>query len=157
MSIFSFECETYLADLLSSPLGHGFLTGTVTKDDLHPGDLRRHKAKLQDEVSPPRIYHTFPHLLIQIQHWAQNKKVIDTLTTLAAKKGITTAQLSLAWVFALGPRIVPIPGTSKATRVQENFAAVDVKFSEEELKEIDDALKFVGPRGRGVAGELLWA
>lgn len=72
---------------------------------------------------------------------------------------MTSAQLSLAWVSSLGANIVPIPGSSKATRVKENFAAAKIAFSDEELKEINDVLEkhpVKGGRYTPAAEKQLW-
>lgn len=65
-----------------------------------------------------------------------SNKIVDKLSMIAAKKGITPAQLSLAWVAAQGDDIIPIPGTKSIARLDENWASRDVKLTEEELKEI---------------------
>jgi len=123
-----------------SPLGRGFLTGKLKKEDLPEGDFRRHLDRFQDEAV---IY---------------NQKIVDALTRIAEKKGVSTAQISLAWVSSLG--VIPIPGSSKPSRVKENFAAANIELTNEELKEINDTLashevkgtrSFVGP-----VKERLW-
>lgn len=70
-----------------------------------------------------------------------NQVLVRSLGAVANKKGITTAQLSLAWVSALGPHIIPIPGSSKPERVRDNIATSDIKLTEEELAEISRVLK----------------
>lgn len=105
-----------------SPLGRGFLTGKLKREDLPEGDFRRNLSRFQDEAI------------------AHNQKIVDALTSIAEKKHVTSAQIALAWVSSLGPNIIPIPGSSKASRVKENLDAAKLKFTEEEMKEINDAL-----------------
>ncbi|KAF8323701.1 aldo/keto reductase [Clavulina sp. PMI_390] len=70
----------------------------------------------------------------------ENQKIVDTISMLAKKKGITNAQLCLAWVASLGPHVIPLPGSSNAARTAENFAAADIFFTPEEKAEIDAAV-----------------
>ncbi|KAG8939269.1 hypothetical protein FRC04_006733 [Tulasnella sp. 424] len=121
--------ELHIAVVAYCPLGRGFLTGQLKKEDLPEGDMRIPYARFQDEAI------------------AHNQKIVDALSSIAQKKGITTAQLSLAWVSALGPHIIPIPGSSKVHRVQENFAAGNVTLTEEEVESIKTAVEDVGVRG----------
>jgi aryl-alcohol dehydrogenase-like predicted oxidoreductase len=103
-----------------SPLGRGFLGGTVTrKDDLPVGDARRNLPRFSDEAI------------------AANLRIVDALRTIANEKGITPAQLALAWVIQAGT--VPIPGTTKPSRVEENAAAADVDLTPEDLARIEAA------------------
>jgi aryl-alcohol dehydrogenase-like predicted oxidoreductase len=103
-----------------SPLGRGFLGGAVTrKDDLPEGDARRSLPRFSDEAI------------------AANLRIVEALRAIADEKGITAAQLALAWVIRAGT--VPIPGTTKATRVQENAAAADVDLSVDDLARIEAA------------------
>jgi aryl-alcohol dehydrogenase-like predicted oxidoreductase len=71
---------------------------------------------------------------------AANKPFVDQITQLAEKKNATTAQLSLAWLLAQKPFIVPIPGTSKVKHPEENIDAAKLELSRADLKEIDNAL-----------------
>ncbi|KAG8939270.1 hypothetical protein FRC04_006734 [Tulasnella sp. 424] len=112
-----------------SPLGRGFLTGQLKKEDLPEGDIRLHFARFQDEAL------------------AHNQKIVDALAAIAEKKGLTNAQLCLAWVSNLGPQIVPIPGSSKVHRVQENFVGCNIKLSEEEVDSIKAAIEDIGVKG----------
>jgi len=125
-----------------SPLGRGFLTGKLKRDDLPEGDFRRNLSKFQKEAE------------------AHNQKIVDALEAIATKKHISTAQLSLAWVSSLGSNIVPLPGSSKASRVKENLDSAKVILTEEELKEINDALEkhtVMGDRYWGEASKKqLW-
>jgi aryl-alcohol dehydrogenase-like predicted oxidoreductase len=106
-----------------SPLGRGFLTGAITSlDDLADDDFRRHNPRFQGE------------------NFQKNLDVVATVQRLAAAKGITSAQLALAWVLAQRDDIIPIPGTRNAGRLAENVGALDVELSAAELAEIAAAL-----------------
>jgi aryl-alcohol dehydrogenase-like predicted oxidoreductase len=106
-----------------SPLGRGFLTGAVHKDTkFDASDLRNGHPRFLEE------------------NRAHNVAVVDALTVIATAKGITLAQLALAWVLAQKPWIVPIPGTRRLERLKENVAAVDVELTVADLRKIDDTL-----------------
>jgi aryl-alcohol dehydrogenase-like predicted oxidoreductase len=106
-----------------SPLGRGFLTGAIRSiDDLDEDDYRRFSPRFQGE------------------NFQRNLDLVARIQELAERKGCTPAQLALAWVLAQGDDIVPIPGTKKVARLEENAAAVDVELSEDELREIAEAL-----------------
>jgi aryl-alcohol dehydrogenase-like predicted oxidoreductase len=106
-----------------SPLGRGFLTGAIQSvDDLAQDDYRRTSPRFQGE------------------NFDRNLELVGTIGELAASKAVTPAQLALAWVLAQGEDIVPIPGTKRRARLEENAAAVDVELSDDELREIADAL-----------------
>jgi aryl-alcohol dehydrogenase-like predicted oxidoreductase len=106
-----------------SPLGRGFLAGAIHKDTkFDASDLRNGHPRFLDE------------------NREHNVAVVDALVAIAAAKGITPAQLALAWVLAQKPWIVPIPGTRRLARLQENIAAVDVELSDADLKEIERIL-----------------
>lgn len=103
-----------------SPLGRGFLTGAfATPDDFDADDYRRHSPRFQGE------------------NFARNLKLVDQVKQLAEEKGTTPAQLALAWVLAQGDDLVPIPGTKRRDRLDENLGALDVTLSEAELQAID--------------------
>jgi len=106
-----------------SPLGRGFLTGAIQSiDDLDEDDYRRFSPRFQGE------------------NFQRNLDLVTKIAELAADKAVTPAQLALAWVLSQGEDIVPIPGTKRRARLEENAAAVDVVLSDEELREIADAL-----------------
>jgi aryl-alcohol dehydrogenase-like predicted oxidoreductase len=106
-----------------SPLGRGFLTGAIQSiDDLDEDDYRRFSPRFQGE------------------NFQRNLDLVTKISELAADKAVTPAQLALAWVLSQGEDIVPIPGTKRRARLEENAAAVDVVLSDEELREIADAL-----------------
>jgi aryl-alcohol dehydrogenase-like predicted oxidoreductase len=106
-----------------SPLGRGFLTGTIQKDTQLPdSDWRKHAPRFQDE------------------NWKHNKNIVDTIERIAAEKKCTPAQLALAWVLARGEDIVPIPGTKKMKYIEENARAAEITLSENDLRSIDEAI-----------------
>jgi aryl-alcohol dehydrogenase-like predicted oxidoreductase len=113
-----------------SPLGRGFLSGAIKSvDDLADGDYRRTSPRFMGE------------------NFQRNLDLVAKIEELAAGKGVTPSQLALAWVLAQGDDIVPIPGTRRRSRLEENGAAIDVELSPAELIEIADALPPVsGPR-----------
>jgi aryl-alcohol dehydrogenase-like predicted oxidoreductase len=103
-----------------SPLGRGFLTGAITRpEDFDEDDFRRTNPRFQGE------------------NFMLNLQLVKQVETLAAEKGCTPAQLALAWVLAQGEDIVPIPGTRRRSRLDENLGALDVPLSKEELASID--------------------
>ncbi len=106
-----------------SPLGRGFLTGRIKSvEDLDPDDYRRNSPRFQGE------------------NFAQNLRLLDEVTALAAAKGCTPSQLALAWVLSRGRDVVPIPGTKRRKYLEENVAAIDVMLAPDELARIDRAL-----------------
>ncbi|MGW7422599.1 aldo/keto reductase [Streptomyces sp. NPDC054813] len=103
-----------------SPLGRGFLAGRFSSpDDLDANDWRR---------TGPRF--TGDNL-------EANLRLADKVKEIAAEKGVTPAQLALAWVLAQGEHIVPIPGTKRRTYLEQNAGAVDVELTKEDLARID--------------------
>lgn len=115
-----------------SPLGRGFLTGKLDKNTTFgENDNRADLPRFTKEAM------------------AANQVVIDYINELAIAKNATAAQIALAWVMAQKPWIVPIPGITKISRIHENIKAADIKFSDEEMKTINDALskiEIVGDR-----------
>lgn len=102
-----------------SPLGRGLLTGHIkNQQDLPEGDYRRTFSRFQDENA------------------GNNLQLVDSLSSIATRKDITLAQLSIAWVGALGDHLIPLPGSSNAKRAIENQVAGDVELSAEDLAEI---------------------
>jgi aryl-alcohol dehydrogenase-like predicted oxidoreductase len=113
-----------------SPLGRGFLTGQIRSlDDLPEDDWRRTNPRFQEDTL------------------RENVRLADRVVELAESKGVTPAQLALAWVLAKGDDIVPIPGTKSPGRLEENAAAVDVELSADELRELDEAVLRDSVRG----------
>jgi aryl-alcohol dehydrogenase-like predicted oxidoreductase len=106
-----------------SPLGRGFLTGTVaSQSDLAEGDVRRLMPRFQTE------------------NLKGNQLIAEHIIGLSKKKGITPAQLALAWVLARGDDIVPIPGSRRLEAVKENIAAVNIQLTVSEIAEIESNL-----------------
>lgn len=105
-----------------SPIGRGFLSGRIRAlDDLPEDDVRRRHPRFQAE------------------NLARNLALVEQVRELAQEKGITAAQLALAWVLAQGPDVVPIPGTRRVQYLQENAAAAAVTLTPEELARLDAA------------------
>lgn len=103
-----------------SPLGRGFLTGTIdTSTNFGDGDFRATSPRYNDK-----------------DNVAANLAFVDLLKRIAERRGVTPAQVALAWVLAQQPWIVPIPGTRKLHRLDENLAAADLELTPEELDEI---------------------
>ena len=113
-----------------SPLGRGFLTGQIRSlQDLPEDDWRRTNPRFQEEAL------------------TENIRLADLVGELAERRGVTPAQLAIAWVLAKGEDIVPIPGTKSPRRLEENAAATDVKLSDEDVAELDDAISPDAVRG----------
>ena len=113
-----------------SPLGRGFLTGAIdanTKFD--PSDIRSSIPRYQADARKA------------------NQQVVDTIGQIADQKGATRAQIALAWLLAQKPWIVPIPGTTKINRLEENLGAADVQLSPRDLEQIDTALAGIEIQG----------
>ncbi|MNP03530.1 General stress protein 69 [compost metagenome] len=116
-----------------SPLGRGFLTGQIKKfEDLPEDDYRRYYPRFQGE------------------NFAKNVEVVSLIEKMAAHKGCTPAQLSLAWLLAQGEQIVPIPGTKRLDRVQENLGALQVTLTADDLAEIER----ISPKGVAAGGRF---
>ena len=105
-----------------SPLGRGFLTGSVKPDSLPEGDWRANMAKFKGDAA------------------IANYRLVEAVKDLAQKKGHTAGQLALAWVLHQGDDIAPIPGTRKIERMAENAAAADIELSAEDLAAIEAAM-----------------
>ncbi|MEU9137457.1 aldo/keto reductase [Streptomyces sp. NPDC048404] len=99
-----------------SPLGRGFLTGTIrSADDFDENDFRRDNPRFTGE------------------NFQRNLRLADEVKDIAAKAGVTPAQVALAWLLAQGDDIAPIPGTKRVTRVEENTAADGVRLTAEQI------------------------
>jgi len=106
-----------------SPLGRGFLTGRFKKfEDLPANDFRRTTPRFQGE------------------NFKKNLALVAHVERLAQGKGVTAGQIALAWVLAQGNDIVPIPGTTRRNHLDENIAAVHIKFTRKELDDIDTVM-----------------
>jgi aryl-alcohol dehydrogenase-like predicted oxidoreductase len=113
-----------------SPLGKGFLTGAINEGTTFPGnDIRNSVPRFNAEARKA------------------NQQVVDTLGKIAESKKATRAQIALAWLLAQKPWIVPIPGTTKLHRLEENLGATDVELSAEDLKEIESAFSGIEVQG----------
>ena len=105
-----------------SPLGRGFLTGAMKSvNDLALDDRRRTQPRFNEK------------------NFAHNFQIVAAVKALADNKKVTAAQLALAWVLAKGDDIVPIPGTRKISRLEENLAAIDIDLSAEDIAALDAA------------------
>jgi aryl-alcohol dehydrogenase-like predicted oxidoreductase len=121
-----------------SPLGRGFLTGRIRSlDDLPEDDWRRSNPRFQADAL------------------RENLALADRVTELAQQRGITPAQLALAWVIAKGEDIVPIPGTKSPRRLEENAAAVEVTLSAQDVEELDEAISPDAVRGDRYARPMM--
>jgi aryl-alcohol dehydrogenase-like predicted oxidoreductase len=104
-----------------SPLGRGFLTGAIRRpQDLAEDDWRRNAPRFQGE------------------NFERNLDLVAAIEGLAERRGMTSAQLALAWVLAQGDDIVAIPGTTRPQRVEENVAALDMDLANDELARLDE-------------------
>jgi aryl-alcohol dehydrogenase-like predicted oxidoreductase len=103
-----------------SPLGRGFLSGEIKSiDDLAEDDFRRSNPRFQGE------------------NFQKNIDLVNAVAEIAADKGVTAAQLALAWVLAQGQHLVPIPGTRRIRTLEDNVAAADIVLSADDLARID--------------------
>jgi aryl-alcohol dehydrogenase-like predicted oxidoreductase len=114
-----------------SPLGRGFLTGRFQKpEDLPPGDFRRNSPRFQGD------------------NFQRNLQLLEKIREMAGARKVKPSQLALAWVMSRGEDIVPIPGTTSRSHIEENAAAAAIRLGEEELRRIDE----IAPKG-AAAGE----
>ena len=113
-----------------SPLGKGFLTGTIDeKTTFVKSDFRNIVPRFTPEARKA------------------NQTIVDILRTIAAKKRTTPAQIALAWLLAQKPWIVPIPGTTKLARLDENIGAVTIKLTADDLRQIESAASKITIQG----------
>jgi aryl-alcohol dehydrogenase-like predicted oxidoreductase len=121
-----------------TPLGAGFLTGKIdTNTKLGPSDFRSMSPRFAPAAR------------------AANMALVDFLKRMAERKGVTPAQLALAWLLAQKPWIVPIPGTKKVARLEENLAAADVELTSADLREIDEAASKIQVHGERLPEAVL--
>jgi len=115
-----------------SPLGRGFLTGTVKRAEEYPeGDYRRGDPRFQGE------------------NFDRNLRAAETVREMATRKGATPGQIALAWLLHKGPDLVPIPGTKRRQYLEENVGAANVKLSAADMQQLDATLRpeaVAGPR-----------
>ena len=113
-----------------SPLGKGFLTGSISENtQFDPSDIRSSIPRFAADVREA------------------NRAVVDLLQTIAARKGATPGQIALAWLLAQRPWIAPIPGTRRLERLEENLGAADVELTADDLREIDAAAADIEVQG----------
>jgi aryl-alcohol dehydrogenase-like predicted oxidoreductase len=105
-----------------SPLGRSFLTGTVSSPDEVKNDRRMDHPRFQGD------------------NFAKNRELVGRVETIAKEKGCTPAQLALAWLLAQGKDIVPIPGTKRRDRIEENIGALSVKLSPQDVARVSAAV-----------------
>ncbi|HEY6961683.1 MAG TPA: aldo/keto reductase [Gaiellaceae bacterium] len=105
-----------------SPLGRGFLSGRIrSNDDLGADDFRKHHPRFQGE------------------NFQRNLDLVAQVDEIAAEKGVTPGQLALAWVLSRGDDVVPIPGTTRASHLEENVGALDVELTADDLQRLEEA------------------
>jgi aryl-alcohol dehydrogenase-like predicted oxidoreductase len=121
-----------------SPLGRGFLTGTIQKaEDLDETDWRRNHPRFKEEALQA------------------NLKLVETVKQIAAKKGCSPAQLALAWVLGQGNDVVPIPGTKRVKYLEDNMGAVKVQLTDSDRQEIDERCRDIEVVGDRYTPEMM--
>lgn len=110
------------------PLGRGYLTGHVSSDSIGDDDFRSANPRFTPEAMEA------------------NQAIVDGVRAIAQRKGVTSAQVALAWVLAQGAHVVPIPGTKRRRWLEENVAAVDVQLTAQDMADIAALPKSVAPR-----------
>jgi aryl-alcohol dehydrogenase-like predicted oxidoreductase len=117
-----------------APLGKGFLTGTIDETTtFDSNDFRLTQPRFSEEAR------------------RANKALVDAIARVAAQKKVTSAQIALAWLLAQKPWIVPIPGTTKLHRLEENLVAADIDLTPADLREVDAALAAITIKGERYA------
>ncbi len=133
--------ELGIAFVTYSPLGRGFLTGQFHKlEDIPEGDRRRDHPRFQEG------------------NFEKNVELVKRIEAIAAEKQCTPSQLVLAWLLAQGPEVIPIPGTKRKSRVDENVGALDVPLDPSDVERISEAvpvgaaagLRYPAPQMKGV-------
>jgi aryl-alcohol dehydrogenase-like predicted oxidoreductase len=121
-----------------SPLGKGFLTGKIdTATKFVDGDIRNNLPRFQEDAR---------------EH---NQKLVDLIGQIARRKNATPAQIALAWLLAQKPFIVPIPGTTKLSRVDENVGGAQVDLDSGDLKELADVLAKMPVQGERYTAAMM--
>jgi aryl-alcohol dehydrogenase-like predicted oxidoreductase len=121
-----------------SPLGAGFLTGKIdTSTQFAPGDFRNISPRFDEDAR------------------AANMALVDLLKRVAEEKHATPAQIALAWLLGRKPWIVPIPGTTKLNRLEENLAAADVELTPNDLRKIDESASKIPVKGERLPEAVL--
>jgi aryl-alcohol dehydrogenase-like predicted oxidoreductase len=121
-----------------SPLGAGFLTGKIdTTTQLDPKDFRSISPRFAPDAR------------------ASNMALVDLVKRVAERKGATPAQIALAWLLAQKPWIVPIPGTKKLSRLEENLGSVNVQLTPADLREIEETTSRIHVQGERLPESVL--
>lgn len=121
-----------------SPLGAGFLTGQIDENTkFDPSDFRNHVPRFSSEARKA------------------NMVLVRAVQAAAQRKGATPAQIALAWLLAQKPWIVPIPGTTKISRMEENLRAVDVQLTNVDLQQIEEATSKLSLEGTRLPEAML--
>jgi aryl-alcohol dehydrogenase-like predicted oxidoreductase len=121
-----------------SPLGAGFLTGQIDENTkFDRSDFRNHVPRFSPEARKA------------------NMVLVHAVQAAAERKGVTSAQIALAWLLAQKPWIVPIPGTTKMIRMEENIGAADVELTADDLKQIEDATSKLSLEGARLPESML--
>jgi aryl-alcohol dehydrogenase-like predicted oxidoreductase len=121
-----------------SPLGAGFLTGQIDENTkFDPSDFRNHVPRFSPEARKA------------------NMVLVHAVQAAAERKGVTSAQFALAWLLAQKPWIVPIPGTTKMSRMEENIGAADVELTADDLKQVDDTTSKLSLEGARLPEAML--
>jgi aryl-alcohol dehydrogenase-like predicted oxidoreductase len=112
-----------------TPLGHGFLTGSIrSPEELSDDDWRKTNPRFTDG------------------NFEKNLRIVDEVEAVASEAGATSAQIALAWLLAQGDDIAPIPSTKRVSRVEENTAADGVELSAEQIQRLNDLTPATGER-----------
>jgi aryl-alcohol dehydrogenase-like predicted oxidoreductase len=125
-----YRCASWVIGFVPySPLGHGFLTGTFrSPEDLADDDWRKNNPRFTED------------------NFEQNLRIVDEVEAVASEVDATPAQVALAWLLAQGDDIAPMPGTKRASRVEENMAADALELSEEQIARLNDLTPAAGER-----------
>jgi len=110
-----------IAFVAFSPLGRGFLSGMSSRNSIGPNDFRARNPRFTAE------------------NWEHNRRLVDSIATIASCQGCTNSQVALAWLLSRGEHVVPIPGTKRRKHLDENIAALDVALAPEDLKSLEAA------------------
>lgn len=130
--------ELGVATVAYSPLGRGMLTGAYKSPaDFEEGDFRTHAPRFSEENFP------------------KNLTLVNEINEIAKKKGCTAGQITLAWLLAQGPDIIPIPGTKKIKYLEENLAALDVELTSSENAEIRKAVENAEVHGQRYPEQMM--
>jgi aryl-alcohol dehydrogenase-like predicted oxidoreductase len=127
-------CASWASFVPYSPLGHGFLTGTIrSPEDLADDDWRKNNPRFTEG------------------NFEKNLRIVDEVEAVASEAGATPAQIALAWLLAQGDDIAPIPGTKRVSRVEENTAADAIELSAEQIARLNDLSPAAGERHEGAS------